>query len=192
MQLDYRSEDVRSRRFPATAGFSGTGGARGGSARTGRRSGALPGGVLESIRQWNCSCAVSPVPPGRRALCSPPEAMPRERVRVSVSPMLPGMPSRSSIRLSATLRMLESLVDLGKAACVTIDQILHSHRGAAETVRRLWGEFRTIRGSHSASSRTPPPVCARLPLNSASRDYTQIREGLHELLDAEFRAGRIA
>lgn len=74
---------------------------------------------------------------------------------------------------------------------VRIQQIIHSHQGAAETVRALWTEFRedtrfdfrffanSTQGTREASIELTEP-----------RDYTEIRKHLHELLDFEYRAGR--
>ncbi len=89
----------------------------------------------------------------------------------------------------ALLSMLERGRTEGRL--VSVDQMIHSHRGAAESVRALWEEFRQdtnfgfrfiVNSSKGATEGTievtEPP------------DYTDIN--LHELLRAEYRAGRIA
>jgi hypothetical protein len=76
---------------------------------------------------------------------------------------------------------------------VTIEQLIHSHRGAAETLRLLWHDFRN-----------DPRFALRFIANSSAgaqegsielahpRDYTRISELLYELLDSEYRLARIS
>jgi hypothetical protein len=70
--------------------------------------------------------------------------------------------------------------------------MIHSHRGAAETVRGLANEFRgdTRCDFHffANSMRRVREVSIDLTM---PQDYTEIRTNLHELLEAEYRAGRI-
>lgn len=75
---------------------------------------------------------------------------------------------------------------------VSIDQIINSDRGAAETVRSLWRkygqdpvfQFRFLDNSAEV------PELSDIELASP-RDYTEIRKALNERLDAEYRFGRI-
>ena len=75
---------------------------------------------------------------------------------------------------------------------VTIRQLIGSHRGAAETMRDLWRgfsqdtrfQFRFVDNSGEA------PRLGTIEL-AAPQDYTETGERLYELLDAEYRAGRI-
>jgi len=76
---------------------------------------------------------------------------------------------------------------------VHIDQLVNSYRGAAETVRLLWERYREdtrfafrFVANSTAGTREDSIELTR------PRDYTQIRKDLHELLDSEYRAGRIA
>lgn len=76
---------------------------------------------------------------------------------------------------------------------VTIEQMVNSHRGAADTVRFLWKtyhgdphfEFRFIDNAIGG------PRLGTIDLASPE-DYTETRRNLHELLDAEYEAGEIA
>jgi hypothetical protein len=75
---------------------------------------------------------------------------------------------------------------------VTINQLIHSHSGAAETVRTLWSEFRQdsrfafrFIANSSVGVREGSIELAR------PRDYTRIREQLNELLSVEYRSARI-
>ncbi len=90
----------------------------------------------------------------------------------------------------AMLGMLERSRSEGRV--VHIDQLVNSHRGASEAVRLLWNRYRedsrfafrfvanSMGGTREDSIELTRP-----------RDYTQIRKDLHELLDSEYRAGRI-
>ena len=86
--------------------------------------------------------------------------------------------------------MLERATQEGRV--VTIEQLIGSHRGAAATVRKLASahannvrfEFTYI-ANESAGVRK-----AGIELTDP-QDYTETRRRLHELLDAEYRAGRI-
>jgi hypothetical protein len=76
---------------------------------------------------------------------------------------------------------------------VTIDQLINSQRAAAETVRGLWKEFApdprfSFHFLHNSAdgNTTEIGVEAVIP-----QDYTESRRNLHELLDAEYQAGRI-
>jgi len=86
--------------------------------------------------------------------------------------------------------MLERAAIEGRV--VTIDQLIDSHRGAAETVRLLWRDFGRdpafafIFVDNSAASPREGTIELAEP-----QDYTEIRERLHELLDAEYHADRI-
>jgi len=75
---------------------------------------------------------------------------------------------------------------------VSIDQIINSDRGAAETVRSLWqkyGQNPAFQFRFVDNSREMPEL-SDVELASP-RDYTEIRKALHERLDTEYRAGRI-
>ncbi len=90
----------------------------------------------------------------------------------------------------ALLSMLERGRIEGRV--VSIDQMIHSHRGAAESVRALWVEFRqdtnfSFRFIVNLSEGTTEGTIEF----TEPRDYTEIRKNLHELLRAEYRAGRI-
>ena len=91
----------------------------------------------------------------------------------------------------ALLSMLERGRIEGRV--VSINQMIHSHRGAAESVRALWQEFRCDTNfnfrfiANSSEGTTEGTIEVTEP-----RDYTEIRKNLHELLRAEYRAGRIA
>jgi hypothetical protein len=75
---------------------------------------------------------------------------------------------------------------------VTISQLIGSHRGAAETMRDLWRDFsrdtrfqfRFVDNSGDA------PRLDTIEL-AVPQDYTEIGKRLYELLDTEYRAGRI-
>jgi hypothetical protein len=90
----------------------------------------------------------------------------------------------------ALLSMLERGRIEGRV--VSVDQMIHSHRGAAESVRALWQEFRQDTNfgfrfiANSSEGTTDGTIEVTEP-----RDYTEIRKNLHELLRAEYRAGRI-
>jgi hypothetical protein len=86
--------------------------------------------------------------------------------------------------------MLERAGQQGRL--VTIDQMINSHRGAADTVRYLW---ETYQGDHRFefrfidNSREGPRLGA---IDLASpEDYTEIGRIFHELLDAEYEACEI-
>ncbi len=75
---------------------------------------------------------------------------------------------------------------------VRIEQIIHSHRGAAETVRSLWNEFQIdpafdfhflFNGSNSTTEVSIE--------DTNPQDYTEIRKKLYDVLESEYRAGRI-
>ncbi len=90
----------------------------------------------------------------------------------------------------ALLGMLERAEREGRL--VTIDWLVKSQRGAAETVRELWTEFGRdaryqFRFIDNSSER---PHLGIIEL-TAPRDYTGARDALHELLDAEYRLGPI-
>jgi hypothetical protein len=75
---------------------------------------------------------------------------------------------------------------------VSISQLIGSHRGAAETMRNLWRDFSKdtrIQLRFVANSGAAPRL-GSIEL-AAARDYTEIEERLYELLNAEYRAGRI-
>ncbi|HWD99691.1 MAG TPA: zeta toxin family protein [Bryobacteraceae bacterium] len=86
--------------------------------------------------------------------------------------------------------MLDRAADQGRV--VTIEQMIRSDRGAAETMQSLWREFHPN-----------PRVAMRFVQNSSAdareasvelampKGYTVNRRALHEILDAEYRAGRI-
>jgi hypothetical protein len=86
--------------------------------------------------------------------------------------------------------MLDRAADQGRV--VTIEQMIRSDRGAAETMQSLWREFhrnprvamRFVQNS-SAGAREASVELA------APRGYTVIRRVLHEIVDAEYRAGRV-
>jgi hypothetical protein len=87
--------------------------------------------------------------------------------------------------------MLERAAVEGRV--VTIDQLIESHRGAGETVRSLWRSFGRDRAFAFAfvdnSAAIPHEGTIEL---AAPQDYTEIKERLNEVLDAEYSAGRIA
>src|ERR1035441_6239820 len=75
---------------------------------------------------------------------------------------------------------------------LTIGQLIGSHRGAAETMRDLWRAFsRDTRfqfrfGDNSGDAPRLDTIELAVP-----QDYTEIGKRLYELLDTEYRAGRI-
>jgi hypothetical protein len=92
--------------------------------------------------------------------------------------------------VDAFLGMLERAEREGRV--VTINQMIHSHQGAIQTVRSMWGEFqddprlefRFIENSSEGPRRGTIELAAH-------SDYTKIRASLHELLDRKYQAGRI-
>lgn len=81
----------------------------------------------------------------------------------------------------------------GQKRVVTIQQLVASDRGAAETVRNLWREFRdhprfVFRFVDNSTISNPKLTTVEL---AAPRDYTETGEHLYELLDVEYRAGRL-
>jgi hypothetical protein len=90
----------------------------------------------------------------------------------------------------ALLGMLERSRFEGRV--VHIGQIINSHRGAAETVRALWNDFRSdYRFAFRFVANTAQDVRPGSLELTQPRDYTGVRTNLHELLRAEYRAGRI-
>jgi hypothetical protein len=91
----------------------------------------------------------------------------------------------------ALVAMLGRAKDEGRL--VTIDQMIHSHRGAAETVRCLWNtfgddfrfEFTFVENSSTGG------IGEGTVENLARKDYTGIRELLDEILNAERTSGRL-
>jgi hypothetical protein len=74
---------------------------------------------------------------------------------------------------------------------VSIEQIINSDRGAAETLRSLWQEYRQdAKFQFRFFDNSGAPELSDIELASP-RDYTEIRKALHERLEAEYRAGRI-
>jgi hypothetical protein len=76
---------------------------------------------------------------------------------------------------------------------VTIQQLMASDQGAAETVRGLWRVFRD--DSRFAfhfvdNSAIDNPQLSTIEL-ATPHEYTGMREHLYELLDAEYRAAGI-
>ena len=75
---------------------------------------------------------------------------------------------------------------------VTIEQMIDSHRGSAQAVRELsqdfehnsWVEFLFVDNSGYGAG------LGTIEL-TAPQDYTKVRKRLYELLDGEYRAGRI-
>ncbi|HXB69203.1 MAG TPA: zeta toxin family protein [Candidatus Acidoferrales bacterium] len=75
---------------------------------------------------------------------------------------------------------------------VTIEQLIGSHRGAAQTVRELWRqlehnasvEFVFIDNSGSGAREGTIEL-------ASPQGYTEVRKHLHELRDTEYQAGRI-
>jgi hypothetical protein len=86
--------------------------------------------------------------------------------------------------------MLERGKEVGRV--VTIEQLIHSHRGAAQTLRVLTVEFsqdlRVQFGFVDNASTGAREGGIEL---AVEEDYTEIRETLHELLRREFESGRI-
>jgi len=90
---------------------------------------------------------------------------------------------------------LEGMIDRAgsRGRVVTIDQLIRSQRGAAQTVRKLWEEYAT-----------DPRVTFRFLDNAADKttvggietatpqDYTESRQRLNELLDRQYEAKRIS
>jgi hypothetical protein len=77
---------------------------------------------------------------------------------------------------------------------VTIQQLIGSDRGAAETVRGLWHAFEDdprFAFQFVDNSTIGNPRLSTIEL-AAPRDYTGVGEHLHELLDAEYQAARIS
>lgn len=76
---------------------------------------------------------------------------------------------------------------------VTINQLIGSDRGAAETARRLHQKYqqdqRVELRFFDNSQASPKEAGIEL---AAEQDYTETRRRLHELLDAEHEAGRIS
>lgn len=90
----------------------------------------------------------------------------------------------------ALLGMLERSRFEGRV--VRIGQIIHSHRGAAETVRALWQHFHNDdRIAFRFVANTAQGARPGLLELTEPRDYNEVRTKLHELLTAEYRAGRI-
>jgi hypothetical protein len=90
----------------------------------------------------------------------------------------------------ALMGMLERARHQGRV--VSIDQLIRSHRGAAETIRLLWNEFRdddrcAFRFIANSSAGASEGSIER----AQPRDYTQMKNYLYELLESEYRAGRI-
>lgn len=88
------------------------------------------------------------------------------------------------------LAMLDRARTQGRV--VLIEQILHSHRGAAETVRALWDEFRQdpafdFRFLHNCAGGTTEMSIE----GTDPRDYTEITKTLYAVLESEYQAGRI-
>jgi Zeta toxin len=75
---------------------------------------------------------------------------------------------------------------------VLIDQLVNSYRGAAETVRLLWNRYRddTRFAFRFVANSTAGTWEESIDL-TRPRDYTEIKKDLHELLDSEYRSGRI-
>jgi hypothetical protein len=75
---------------------------------------------------------------------------------------------------------------------VSINQLMNSHQGAAASVRALYQEFADdprFRFQFVDNSGATPQL-STIEL-AAPQDYTGVKEHLHELLDAEYDAGRI-
>ena len=76
---------------------------------------------------------------------------------------------------------------------VTIEQLIGSHRGAAQTVRDLSQRFEHIRSvefvfiDNSANGVREGSIALAAP-----QDYTETRKRLYDLLDREYESGRIA
>ena len=76
---------------------------------------------------------------------------------------------------------------------VAIHQLIGSDRGAAESVRDLWRSFSNdprVEFRFVDNSSIDNPQLSTIEL-AAPLDYTGVREGLHELLNAEYKAGRL-
>ena len=90
----------------------------------------------------------------------------------------------------AFLAMLDRSRQEGRV--VGIEQMIHSHRGAAESVRALWDEFRQDSNfdfrflANSSNGTSEKSIEAAEP-----RDYTETRKNLHEILESEYRSGRV-
>jgi hypothetical protein len=69
---------------------------------------------------------------------------------------------------------------------------MNSHRGAVETVRTLWQKFGNDPDFefYFVDNSGEAPTLGTIDL-AAMLDYTEIGKKLHELLDAEYQAGRI-
>jgi hypothetical protein len=77
---------------------------------------------------------------------------------------------------------------------VTIQQLMASDQGAAETVRDLWRNFRNdarFAFRFVDNSAISDPQLSTIEL-AAPHEYTGVREYLHELLDVEYRARRLS
>jgi hypothetical protein len=88
--------------------------------------------------------------------------------------------------------MIERAGSVGRV--VTIDQLINSQRAAADTVRGLWKDFAqdprfffTFLHNNADGNTIEIGLEAVIP-----QDYTESRRNLHELLDAEYQAGRIS
>ena len=90
----------------------------------------------------------------------------------------------------AFLGMLERARREGRV--VTISQLIGSHQGAAESVRHLWRDFSkdTRFQFRFVDNSGDMPRLGDIDL-STPQDYTEIGKRLYELLDTEYRAGRI-
>jgi hypothetical protein len=81
----------------------------------------------------------------------------------------------------------------GEGRVVTLSQLINSQRGAAETVRRLWGE-------HGASpdfafcffDNSPDKFKAGVVDLAVPEAYNESRKTLGDILDTEYAAGRIS
>jgi hypothetical protein len=91
----------------------------------------------------------------------------------------------------ALLGMLERGRHEGRV--VTIEQMIRSHRGAAETVQSLWGNFRNdFRFEFIFVANSSDLGARNVSVESVSpKDYTEIRELLNGILDTELRTGRL-
>ena len=88
------------------------------------------------------------------------------------------------------LAMLDRTRTQGRV--VLIEQILHSHRGVAETVRALWDEFHLdpafdFRFLYNCAGGTTEMSIE----GTDPRDYTEITKTLYAVLESEYQAGRI-
>lgn len=73
---------------------------------------------------------------------------------------------------------------------VTIEQMIRSDRGAAETMQSMWLEFQRNPRVAMRFVQNSSAGAREAPLNLRPPN-TKIRRVLHEIVDAQYRAGRI-